>query len=230
MRPEMTCHSMWQWKSQTPVRSWLEIDLSYGWGDLTWVVGLEAHDNVAIGVDDEGITAHRSVREVLIGDLGVCPDTSLFLGPEDSLEGVSVEMERVAARVEVVDDELDNLVLLQDHRVGIAAIDGGVGGVFAGVEDRVQCGNLGAGVGDVVEEGVVLTVAEVVHHDIEGHLVVGLSEEIHLVVGDECHVVKGIEGVDSGSLGLVLGVVVHEPASGVVVEVVGKDIKEGLRE
>lgn len=198
--------------------------------DLTWVVGLEAHDNVAVGVDDEGITAHGSIRELLIRDLGVRPDTGLFFRAEDSLEGMSVEMEGVAARVEVVDDKLDDLVLLEDNRVGVAAVDGGVGGIFAGVEDRVQRGNLGAGVGDVVEEGVVLAVAKVVHHDIEGHLVVGLSEEIHLVVGDESHVVKGVEGVDSGSLRLVLGVVVHEPASGIVVEVVGKDIKQGLSE
>lgn len=65
--------------------------------DLTGVVGLEAHDNVAVGVNDEGITTHGGAGKVLIGDLGVCPDTSLFLGAEDGLEGVSVEMEGVAA-------------------------------------------------------------------------------------------------------------------------------------
>lgn len=59
---------------------------------------------------------------------------------------------------------------------------------------------------------------------------VGLSEEVHLIVGDESHIVKRIEGINGSRLRLVLGVVVHEPASGIVVEVVGKDIKEGLRE
>lgn len=100
-------------------------------------------------------------------------------------------MERVTTGVEVVDDDLDNLILLQDKRMRVFAVYPGVVGHFAGTEGCVERGDLGERIGDVVEEGVVGTITEVVHDDIKLHGSVGLWEEFHAIVGFERHVVEG---------------------------------------
>lgn len=158
----------------------------------TWVVGLEAQDNVAVGIDDEGVAAHGGAGEILLGDAGILPDTGLLLGAVDGLEGVAVEMEGMAARVEVVDDELDDLVLLQDKGVGVGTVDGRVRGIVASGEGRVKRGDIGGPVGDVVEEGIVLAVVEVVHHDVELNDAIRLAEKFHLVVGNQRHIVERV--------------------------------------
>ena len=57
------------------------------------------------------------------------------------------------ARVVVVEHNLYNVIVLQDKRVGVAAVNGGVVGEVAGGEGSVEGGNFGTDVGDVVEEG-----------------------------------------------------------------------------
>lgn len=98
----------------------------------------------------------------------------------------------MAARVEVVDDELDDFVLLQDKGVGVGTVDGRVGGVVASREGRVKRGDIGGPVGDVVEEGIVLAVVKVVHHDVELNDAIGLAKKLHLVVGNQRHVVEWV--------------------------------------
>lgn len=61
----------------------------------------------------------------------------------------------MSSRVQVVDDDLDDLVLLQDEAVRVLAVDLRVGGEVSCAENGVQCRDLGVLVGDVVEEGAV---------------------------------------------------------------------------
>lgn len=72
-------------------------------------------------------------------------------------------MERVFSGVVVVEDDFYDLVLRQHEGVGVVAVDEGVGCVGAGGEGGVESGDFGRDVGDVVEEGVVCAVVEVVH-------------------------------------------------------------------
>lgn len=194
----------------------------------TGVVGLESQNHVTIGPDDERIATHGLLGVGFDADALVLKGAGLLLGAVDGLEVVTVEMEGVAARVEVVEDNLDNLVLFEDKRVCVLTVDGRVDGVVTGREHAVEGGHLGLGVGDVVEEGIVFAVAEVVHDDVELDLVVRLGEQVHLVVGLEGHVVERVELGDGGGCGLVLFLVVGEPAGDIVIELWGEDIKEGL--
>ena len=65
------------------------------------------------------------------------------------------------ARVEVVEHDIDDLVFLENERVCVGAVDGGVGGVFAGGEGCVEGWDFGCDVGDVVEEGAAVTLVRV---------------------------------------------------------------------
>lgn len=194
----------------------------------TRVISLEAHDNVAIGPDDEGVSSHGHTRVVALRDTLVLKSTSLLFRAVNSLEGVAVKMEGVAARIKVVDDNLDNLTLLQDKGMGELAVDGSIVGEVAGGHGSVQGGNLGLGVSDIVEEGIVLSVAEVVHDDIELDDLVRLGQQLHLVIWHKRHIVKGVELVDKGRLGKSGLGIVSQPTSDIVVEVIWQNVKESL--
>lgn len=194
----------------------------------TRVISLEAHDNVAIGPDDEGISSHGHARVVALRETLVLKSTSFLFRAVNGLEGVAVKMEGVAARVEVVDDNLDNLALLQDKGMGELAVDGSVVGEVTGGHGSVQGGNFGLGVSDVVEEGIVLSVAKVVHDDIELDDLIRLWQQLHLVIWHKPHVVKGVELVDKGRLRKSGLGVVGQPTSDVVVEIIWQGIKESL--
>lgn len=140
-----------------------------------------------------------------------------------------VQMERMRTRVKVINHNLHHLILLQHKGVRVSTIHGRVLRRITSREGAIQRGHLGTRVSDVVEEGVVLAVAEVVHDDVEFDDAVGLREERHLVVGDESHVVKGGEFVDDGWGWVGCGVVVGKPAGDVVVEVFGEGVKEVLK-
>lgn len=194
----------------------------------TWVISPESQNNVASRPHDKGIAAHGDLRQPAFFNVEVLKGTRIFLRTVHSLEGMAVEMEGVTTGIEVVEHNLHNLALLKHRRVRIGAVNSRVGGVFTSVQGRVQSRDLGSAVGDVVEECVVHAVVEVIHHDVELDDAVGLGEELHPVVGDERHIVKGIELVDETGVGEGLAVVVNEPTGSVVVQVVWKDIKEGL--
>lgn len=146
----------------------------------------------------------------------------------NGLERVAVKMDRVTARVEVVDNNLDDFALLQDKGAGELSVDGGVVGEIARGESRVESGHLGLSVGDVVEEGIVLSVAEVVHDDVELDDLVWFGQQLHLVVRHKVHVVKGGEFIDDGSFGEVGVGIICEPSCDVVVEILGQSIKQSL--
>lgn len=195
----------------------------------TGVVGAEAQHQVPVGPHDDGVAAHGHARKRLVRVGALVVVGARLLGRAvDGLEVVAVEVEGVAARVEVVEDNLHHLVLFQYKGVREVAVDGRVHDLVAGGEGRVERGHLGVDVGDVVEEGVVGAVAEVVHDDVEVDDAVWLGEELHFVVGLERHVVDFVVVVDEGRLWLGPRVVVRDPAGGVVVEG-GRLVKEFLR-
>jgi hypothetical protein len=69
------------------------------------------------------------------------------------LEGVAVEMERVFAGIVIVQHDFDDFVFGENELARVGAVDGGVCGVGACGEGRVERGHFGADVGYVVEEG-----------------------------------------------------------------------------
>lgn len=64
----------------------------------------------------------------------------------------------------VVEHDFDDLVLGQDKGIGVAAVDGRIGGVGASGEDAVERRYLGAYVGHVVEEGTDVDQQKVQRH------------------------------------------------------------------
>lgn len=150
---------MWQWNSQTPIFADSLLDcVDTTWDDLgggrhTWVIGLEAQNDVPVGIEDEGVSPHRDGWEVGGRDVGLLERAGFLLGPPEDLEVVPVEVEGVAARVDVVDDDVDDLVLLEDEGVGVLAVHSGVGGEVARAQGCVEGRDLCRRVCYVVEEG-----------------------------------------------------------------------------
>jgi hypothetical protein len=58
----------------------------------------------------------------------------------------SMHVERVVAIVVVGDDNLNHLAFFDNIWVRGCAVDSGVGGVFPGCEDSIECGNFGGNV------------------------------------------------------------------------------------
>lgn len=65
---------------------------------------------------------------------------------------MAVEMEGVSARVVVVEYYLYNIIVFENVRIGIDAVDGVVFGEFACGESSVEGWDLGADIGYLVEE------------------------------------------------------------------------------
>lgn len=85
----------------------------------------------------------------------------------DDLEVMSVQMERMLARIVVVQHDLDNVHFVKDERIRVGAVDGTICGVHAGRQGTVQCRNLWSNVGDVVESSIVGAVTEVDHRQVQ---------------------------------------------------------------
>ena len=65
---------------------------------------------------------------------------------------MAVEMEGVSARVVVVEYYLYNVIVFENVRISVDAVDGDVVGEFASGESSVEGWDLGADVGYIVEE------------------------------------------------------------------------------
>jgi len=115
------------------------------------IIRLEAQHDMPIRLDQHSIPTHRRLRVLSrsIADVG----PGFFGGAVDELEGVAVKVEGVFARVVVVENELDGLVLWEDEGVRIGAVDCDVVGGRTGGQGGVEGGNFGKDIGDVIEEG-----------------------------------------------------------------------------
>jgi hypothetical protein len=70
-----------------------------------------------------------------------------------------------------------------------------------------------------------LAISKDVHDNIKSDDLVRLREEGHLIEGDERSVIEFIKFINQGGGGVVLGLVVHEPAGTVIVEII-RDLVE----
>ena len=154
--------------------------------------------------DHEGVSSHGCGGKGLIADVVA----SVVVAARYGLESVAVEMEGVFAGVVVVDDDIDNVVLFQDEGVCVGAVDVGVCCRRSGCESCVQGRYLGRYVGDVVKEGVISPVAEIVHRDCQRNSVVRLREKSDPVFGNKSKVVEGVKAVNESWGGEVRCVVI----------------------
>jgi len=115
------------------------------------IIRLEAQHDVPIWLDKHSIPSHRRLRVLGRGVADVGP--GFFGGAVDELEGVAVKVEGVFARVVIIENELDGLVLLEDKGIRVGAVYGDVVGGRAGGEGGVEGRDFGKDIGDVVEEG-----------------------------------------------------------------------------
>lgn len=117
----------------------------------TRVSGSEAKDKVVILVDLDRVAAHGDARE--LGAVAVVCDGRFGLhvgGAGDDLELVAVEMERMAAVVEVVQTDFNNRVVIKDIGVGVDAVDYRVASVTASAQGCVERWHLLLDVRDVI--------------------------------------------------------------------------------
>ena len=114
----------------------------------------EPDDEVGPGLhrgDVAGFLGHERRRRGVVG--------ARVLGAlRHDPEGLPVQVQRVHARVRVVDDEVDDVAELEVEDVVARSPRGGVGGEGTGREGRVeQRGRRGGREGDVVEEKILRT-------------------------------------------------------------------------
>lgn len=94
-----------------------------------WVVGAEADDEIAKWSDEKGVPAHWDFGEVGLGCIGGVVRARAGGAAGYGLEVMSMQMERVFARVEVVEDDFDNVVFGEHEGVCVTTVDfGGCGG------------------------------------------------------------------------------------------------------
>lgn len=193
--------------------------------NLTRIIRPEPKYDVAVRLDHKSIPPHRKLWKCLVVHI----HPGFLLAPHDGLEPMPVQMERMLARIQTVKHNLHHLTLPQHERIRVAPVHTHIRRHFAGREGRVQSGHFRAGVGAIVEEGVVGAVAQVVHFHVESDGAGDVLKKGKAVVGDEGEVVKGIECVDEGR-GRERGCfVVDEPARDVGVEGLWDGVEEILQ-
>lgn len=156
------------------------------------IVAFESHHDMSVGSHEQHVSSHRPPRESNgpVERSGRVVVSRIFLATYDGLEVVPVQMERVLARVLVVQHDLNDLVVPDDIRVCVDTVNGRVGGELACRQDCVKGWDLGPNIGDSAEEGVVLnhgrdqsghcshsakriktyrSVSQVIHHHVELH-------------------------------------------------------------
>ena len=144
------------------------------------------------------------------------------------LEIMPVQMEWMLPCVVVVDDNLDNLLVGQDEGVCIDSVYSWVCSEVTCAKGSVERGNFRVHISDIVEEGVVGTVGEIVHGNIQAYGVIRAREQLFVVNWNQEKVVQRCEFVNRGR-GRPWGIiVVHEPASNIRIQAFRNFIKEVL--
>lgn len=124
-----------------------------GGGGHTRIVTFEPQHHIPVRVQHHRVPLHGNAREVGRRDVGVGKGAGLVGRAPDDLELVAVQVERVLARVEIVQHDVDDLVLLKNEGVGVGSIHCRVIRVFPCGEGGVERRHFRGDVGDVVEEG-----------------------------------------------------------------------------
>lgn len=106
---------------------------------LTRIVGFESHNEIAVRPHHERISAHWLCREDRLVETAV--KAAIWLCPPDCLEFVSVQMEWMLAGIVIVEDDLDDVSLIQDERVGVVAVHLRISCLGTSIHDAVQRGH-----------------------------------------------------------------------------------------
>ncbi len=91
---------------------------------LIWIIGFETQDNVAIRPHEDNISSHRYFRHVQRASAVV--KSSFCLRAVDHLERMPVKVERMLARVVVVQNDLNGFVFLQDECMCVYSVHLGI--------------------------------------------------------------------------------------------------------
>lgn len=119
----------------------------------TWIICPKSQHNIAVRVQHDSVPPHGDGRKAGSCDIRVLEGPGLFFGAPNRLEIMAVKMEWMFPGIQVIHNNLYNLTALEDKGVCVFAVNRGVGCQIPGTQRRVQCGNLGSGIRDVVEEG-----------------------------------------------------------------------------
>ena len=93
-----------------------------------WVVGAETDNEIAKWCDKKGVATHWDFWEVGLGCVGGVEGAGAGEASGYGLKVVPVQVEGVFTRVEIVDDDFDNIIFGEHEGVCVTAIDfGGYG-------------------------------------------------------------------------------------------------------
>jgi hypothetical protein len=113
------------------------------------IVRLEAENNVPEWSDENCVATHGNFWEGDVIGIRAC----VLVRPNNDLEIMAMQMERMLSCIEIVYNDVDILVLIEHIGVRVDAVDGRVGGIVTSGHDGENGWDLGAYIGDVVEEG-----------------------------------------------------------------------------
>ena len=143
------------------------------------IIRSEPDDYVSVWRGKDDISTHREFGRIRRSTWMIVP--SIILAAVHDLEIVPVQMEWVLSRVVVVDNDLDDRHVGQDIGECVDSVHSWVGGKVTRAEGGVQRGDFRAHIGETAKEGVVGTIIEVVHHDVQGYAQVRIREQPFVV-------------------------------------------------
>jgi hypothetical protein len=89
----------------------------------TRVVCSEAEDIVAARIHHERVTAHGKLLELIFGHIGRIVRTRILRAARNLLEIVTMQVEGVLIRVEVVEHDLDDVKVVENEGISVSAVD-----------------------------------------------------------------------------------------------------------
>lgn len=124
------------------------VRFANGHEKLIWIIGSEPDDDVAVGTDQESVSLHRILWKSIVPHIR----TRFFLTANNGLKEVSMQMERVLAGVQTVQNNFYHLVLFQDISVGIGPVDAWITGRLSRAQSGVKRGHFGSNISLIIEE------------------------------------------------------------------------------
>jgi len=116
----------------------------------TRVIGLEPEDKMAERIDHKSVSSHGHPWR--LSSVGRIVRASVWIGTHYGLEYVTVKMKGMFPGVMAIEDDFDDIVLLEDERVGATTVDGDIVCGLTGGHEGIEGGNLWTDIGGIVEE------------------------------------------------------------------------------
>lgn len=89
----------------------------------TRVVCAEAEDIVSTRLHHECVSAHGKLREIIFGCVGRIIRARVLRAARNRLEIVTMQVEGMLVRVEVVEHNLDDIKVVENEGVSVSAVD-----------------------------------------------------------------------------------------------------------